>query len=529
MSALTCVVDRPDLASVSPRRERRAALPPRRLHPAHPRPPARRRHPGAAAVAQGQDRVRLPAWPCWRAASCSTPRPPPPRPWPSGWPGSCSATTCTVGQPGPGAATLLGHGAEAALAAAGLPVPAPGRAGVAGPDLVVHRTPVGFDLVGPAAAAAVAGLERAGAERAPAERWELARVEHGLPRAGRELTDDVLAEEAGLLGSHVHLDKGCYPGQETVARVHNLGQVQRRLAGLRFQPPPAGAAGAGRPARPPDRPGHRRRPPRRPAPQRGRPPRPGPDRPGLCPPGGRGRPPGPGRRTGSRPSWPAVQRESPTIVPLHASEAPGGMDERGGSARRPAPHRPGPRPGLHRGVDQLGLPELRARREEAEAEEADVSYPAAARLQGRPRHPPGRAGAPLGRGRATERGRAARRLCRPSLTGDSPGTFSAVPRVQVPSRAGEHRRRVERLVSDETIARLPELDVEELTRAVEVPAAEEEQGSPPAGRREPTHQAGGPAPGPTCCDGAGVGGDLRPTRGGSRWWPASSRWAAPSR
>ena len=47
-------------------------------------------------------------------------------------------------------------------------------------------------------------------------------------------------EEAGLLGSHVHLDKGCYPGQETVARVHNLGQVQRRLAGLRFQPPASG-------------------------------------------------------------------------------------------------------------------------------------------------------------------------------------------------------------------------------------------------------------------------------------------------
>jgi tRNA-modifying protein YgfZ len=35
----------------------------------------------------------------------------------------------------------------------------------------------------------------------------------------------------------VHLDKGCYPGQETVARVHNLGQVQRRLAGLRFEDP----------------------------------------------------------------------------------------------------------------------------------------------------------------------------------------------------------------------------------------------------------------------------------------------------
>jgi tRNA-modifying protein YgfZ len=142
----------------------------------------------------------------------------------------------TVGPPVEGAASLLGSDAEAVLAAAALPVPAAGRAGMAVPDLVVHRTPVGFDLVGPAAPVAAAQLERAGAERAPAGRWELARVAGGLPRAGHELTDDVLAEEAGLLGSHVHLDKGCYPGQETVARVHNLGQVQRRLAGLRFEP-----------------------------------------------------------------------------------------------------------------------------------------------------------------------------------------------------------------------------------------------------------------------------------------------------
>jgi tRNA-modifying protein YgfZ len=143
----------------------------------------------------------------------------------------------TVGQPVRAqAASLLGPGADGALAEAGLPVPAPGRPGVAGAELVVHRTPAGVDLVGPAAVAAAAGLERAGVERAPAELWELVRVERGLPRAGHELTDDVLAEEAGLLGSHVHLDKGCYPGQETVARVHNLGQVQRRLAGLRFEP-----------------------------------------------------------------------------------------------------------------------------------------------------------------------------------------------------------------------------------------------------------------------------------------------------
>jgi len=134
----------------------------------------------------------------------------------------------TVAEPAKGAVSLLGPGADGALTAADLPTP--------GPGLVVHRTAVGVDLVGPDAPGAAASIERAGVAVGPVELWELVRVERGLPRAGRELTDDVLAEEAGLLGSHVHLDKGCYPGQETVARVHNLGQVQRRLAGLRFGP-----------------------------------------------------------------------------------------------------------------------------------------------------------------------------------------------------------------------------------------------------------------------------------------------------
>jgi folate-binding protein YgfZ len=137
----------------------------------------------------------------------------------------------TVAEPVKGAVSLLGPAAEGALEAAGVRT---------GPGLVAHRTAVGVDLVGPAAPGAAAALGRAGVAAGPAELWELVRVERGLPRVGRELTDDVLAEEAGLLNSHVHLDKGCYPGQETVARVHNLGQVQRRLAGLRFGPAPAG-------------------------------------------------------------------------------------------------------------------------------------------------------------------------------------------------------------------------------------------------------------------------------------------------
>jgi tRNA-modifying protein YgfZ len=135
----------------------------------------------------------------------------------------------------PGGVTLLGPGSGAALEAAGLPGPptGPDRATVTDGS-VVHRTAVGIDLVGPSASGALEALGAVGVPLGPPEVWELARIEGGVPRWGEELTDDVLAEEAGLLGSHVHLDKGCYPGQETVARVHNLGQVQRRLAGLRF-------------------------------------------------------------------------------------------------------------------------------------------------------------------------------------------------------------------------------------------------------------------------------------------------------
>jgi folate-binding protein YgfZ len=134
------------------------------------------------------------------------------------------------------ALSLVGEGAAGTLEAAGLPAaPAePGRATL-GDGLVVYRTELGVDVVGAGAAAAAAdALETAGVPFAPLEAWELARVTRGLPRWSAELTDDVLPEEAGLLGTYVHLDKGCYPGQESVARVHNRGQVQRRLAGLQF-------------------------------------------------------------------------------------------------------------------------------------------------------------------------------------------------------------------------------------------------------------------------------------------------------
>ena len=62
--------------------------------------------------------------------------------------------------------------------------------------------------------------------------WEALRVEAGRPRLGFETDHRTIPHEVGWLQSAVHLDKGCYRGQETVARVHNLGRPPRRLVRL---------------------------------------------------------------------------------------------------------------------------------------------------------------------------------------------------------------------------------------------------------------------------------------------------------
>ena len=59
--------------------------------------------------------------------------------------------------------------------------------------------------------------------------WEALRIEAGLVRVGLDTDDRTIPNEAGLLGVAVHLDKGCYRGQETVARVHTLGRPPRRI------------------------------------------------------------------------------------------------------------------------------------------------------------------------------------------------------------------------------------------------------------------------------------------------------------
>jgi folate-binding protein YgfZ len=72
------------------------------------------------------------------------------------------------------------------------------------------------------------------------------RIVAGRPAWGREVKPPHLPEELGLLPSHVHLAKGCYPGQEAVARMWMLGRPRRRLARVRITGPDAAGVTPGR-------------------------------------------------------------------------------------------------------------------------------------------------------------------------------------------------------------------------------------------------------------------------------------------
>jgi folate-binding protein YgfZ len=87
-------------------------------------------------------------------------------------------------------------------------------------DLLVPRSSV---------AATVDALHAAGAEPAGLWAFEAMRVEARRPRLRFETDHRTIPHEVGWIGSAVHLEKGCYRGQETVARVQNLGKPPRRL------------------------------------------------------------------------------------------------------------------------------------------------------------------------------------------------------------------------------------------------------------------------------------------------------------
>jgi folate-binding protein YgfZ len=156
---------------------------------------------------------------------------------------------------------LIGAGSEATLRESGImrEAPVPGHVAITESGLWVGR-PQGnapFDLVlaGPiiALTAAEESLKRAGAAAGDAADAEASRILAGWPALGAEIDDKTLPQEVRFdeLGG-VSYTKGCYLGQETVARIHFRGHPNRELRGLEWDDAAPlegrGIAGAGRDA-----------------------------------------------------------------------------------------------------------------------------------------------------------------------------------------------------------------------------------------------------------------------------------------
>jgi folate-binding protein YgfZ len=112
---------------------------------------------------------------------------------------------------------------------------------VAGIEALAVRTDAGIDLICDAATTErlAAALRERGAQPVGEEAAECLRIEGGRPRYGFELDETVIPQEAGLNERAVSFTKGCYVGQETVARLHWRGKPNRHLRGLRLSAPAA--------------------------------------------------------------------------------------------------------------------------------------------------------------------------------------------------------------------------------------------------------------------------------------------------
>jgi folate-binding protein YgfZ len=111
-------------------------------------------------------------------------------------------------------------------------------AGAAAADRVLHPTeslgePAGYVWVARAdVAEVIEKLAASGAQEVAEEDLENVRIEHGIGRWGRDMNEKTLPQEAAIEGRAVHFDKGCYVGQEAVAKIHFRGKVNRKLRRL---------------------------------------------------------------------------------------------------------------------------------------------------------------------------------------------------------------------------------------------------------------------------------------------------------
>ncbi|MEX1140894.1 MAG: glycine cleavage T C-terminal barrel domain-containing protein [Thermoleophilaceae bacterium] len=110
------------------------------------------------------------------------------------------------------------------------------HAHVDGPYGLAVATDVGVDLICTAEQAAAARAEL-GVPEVSEEAAECVRIESGRPRLGLDMDGSTIPQEAGLNERAVDFEKGCYVGQETVARLHYKGKPNRHLRGLRLSAP----------------------------------------------------------------------------------------------------------------------------------------------------------------------------------------------------------------------------------------------------------------------------------------------------
>ena len=108
---------------------------------------------------------------------------------------------------------------------------------IGGTDLLAAGTRGGLDLLLPSSALAEVrdNLLRRGAAEASEEAAEILRIEAGDPRFGVDMSTETMPAEAGIVEETVSFTKGCYIGQETVARLHYRGRPNRHLRGLRLE------------------------------------------------------------------------------------------------------------------------------------------------------------------------------------------------------------------------------------------------------------------------------------------------------
>jgi tRNA-modifying protein YgfZ len=105
-----------------------------------------------------------------------------------------------------------------------------------GVECIAVGTALGIDLIATAADAERlrSALSDAGAPEVGEEAVEVLRIEAGTPRFGAEMDTGTMPAEAGIVDVAVNFEKGCYIGQETVARLHYKGKPNRHLRGLRL-------------------------------------------------------------------------------------------------------------------------------------------------------------------------------------------------------------------------------------------------------------------------------------------------------